>query len=87
MAALNAGDEPALLATLHFPHYRLAGGRRGCRINPALTSAIFLPAPGRTGSTADGIFARSMRLDREWRWGGRDFSLLPIIAPHTEPSL
>jgi hypothetical protein len=27
MAALNAGDETALLATLHFPHYRLAGGR------------------------------------------------------------
>src|SRR5258705_13173695 len=27
MAALNAGDEPALLETLHFPHYRLAGGR------------------------------------------------------------
>ncbi len=27
MAALNAGDEPALLATLHFPHYRLAAGR------------------------------------------------------------
>ena len=27
MAALNAGDEPALLATLHFPHYRLAGGQ------------------------------------------------------------
>jgi hypothetical protein len=27
MAALNARDEPALLATLHFPHYRLAGGR------------------------------------------------------------
>ena len=26
MAALNAGDEPALLVTLHFPHYRLAGG-------------------------------------------------------------
>ena len=26
MAALNAGDEPALLATLHFPHYRLASG-------------------------------------------------------------
>ena len=26
MAALNADDEPALLATLHFPHYRLAGG-------------------------------------------------------------
>jgi hypothetical protein len=27
MEALNAGNEPALLATLHFPHYRLAGGR------------------------------------------------------------
>ena len=27
MRALNAGDEEALLATLHFPHYRLAGGR------------------------------------------------------------
>jgi hypothetical protein len=27
MAALNAGNETALLATLHFPHYRLAGGR------------------------------------------------------------
>jgi hypothetical protein len=27
MAALNAGDESALLATLHFPHYRLTGGR------------------------------------------------------------
>jgi hypothetical protein len=26
MAALNAGDEESLLATLHFPHYRLAGG-------------------------------------------------------------
>ena len=25
MAALNARDEPALFATLHFPHYRLAG--------------------------------------------------------------
>jgi hypothetical protein len=26
-AALNAGDEAALTATLHFPHYRLASGR------------------------------------------------------------
>ena len=25
MMALNSGDEPALLAALHFPHYRLAG--------------------------------------------------------------
>ena len=27
MTALNAGDEAALIATLHFPHYRLTGGR------------------------------------------------------------
>lgn len=27
MAALNARDATALAATLHFPHYRLAGGR------------------------------------------------------------
>ncbi len=26
-AALNARDEAALAATLHFPHYRLSGGR------------------------------------------------------------
>jgi hypothetical protein len=27
LAALNARDETALHATLHFPHYRLSGGR------------------------------------------------------------
>ena len=27
MAALNARSEAALVATLHFPHYRLTGGR------------------------------------------------------------
>ena len=27
IAALNAGKEEALAATLHFPHYRLSGGR------------------------------------------------------------
>lgn len=27
VAALNARDEKALAATLHFPHYRLSGGR------------------------------------------------------------
>ena len=27
IAALNAGDAAALARTLHFPHYRLAGGR------------------------------------------------------------
>lgn len=26
IGALNSGDENALLATLHFPHYRLSGG-------------------------------------------------------------
>ncbi|MBU2531968.1 MAG: hypothetical protein KKB37_04475 [Alphaproteobacteria bacterium] len=26
LKALNAGDEDALAATLHFPHYRLSGG-------------------------------------------------------------
>ena len=27
MSALNAQDNAGLTATLHFPHYRLAGGR------------------------------------------------------------
>ncbi len=27
MSALNAGDAPALAATLHFPHYRFTGGQ------------------------------------------------------------
>jgi hypothetical protein len=27
IAALNARDEKALVATLHFPHYRLTGGK------------------------------------------------------------
>src|SRR6185436_5388113 len=27
LIALNARDEAALMATLHFPHYRLTGGR------------------------------------------------------------
>src|SRR6476619_5653747 len=27
LAALNSGDAVALAQTLHFPHYRLAGGR------------------------------------------------------------
>lgn len=27
IAALNARDEDALIATLHFPHFRLTGGR------------------------------------------------------------
>ena len=34
MAALNAGDEPALLATLHFPHTGWPGGEYGCGNQP-----------------------------------------------------
>jgi len=35
MAALSSGDDPGLLATLHFPHYRLAGGRMRVWDEPA----------------------------------------------------
>ena len=57
MAALNTGNEPALLATLHFPHYRLAGGRMRVwdPLDPIL--AIFSPVPVQTGTTVNGIFA------------------------------
>ena len=34
IAALNAGDERALAATLHFPHYRLSGGHLKTWNNP-----------------------------------------------------
>jgi hypothetical protein len=44
MAALNAGDEPALLATLHFPHYRLAGCGCGMSLAPGVRST---PHPAR----------------------------------------
>ncbi|MBV8090908.1 MAG: hypothetical protein JO139_15320 [Alphaproteobacteria bacterium] len=46
MAALNAGDEPALLATLHFPHYRLAGGGMRVWDQPGLYLADFLARAG-----------------------------------------
>jgi len=46
MAALNAGDEPALLATLHFPHYRLAGGRMRVWDQPAAYLGDFLACAG-----------------------------------------
>lgn len=32
--ALNARDEQALVATLHFPHYRLTGGKMKCWERP-----------------------------------------------------
>jgi hypothetical protein len=46
MAALNAGDEPALLATLHFPHYRLAGGRVQVWDQPGAYLGDFLARAG-----------------------------------------
>jgi hypothetical protein len=46
MAALNAGDEPALLATLHFPHYRLAGGRMRVWDRPVAYLGDFLARAG-----------------------------------------
>jgi hypothetical protein len=46
MAALNAGDEPALLATLHFPHYRLAGGTMRVWDQPGAYLGDFLTRAG-----------------------------------------
>jgi hypothetical protein len=46
MAALNAGDEPALLETLHFPHYRLAGGRVQVWAQPGAYLGDFLARAG-----------------------------------------
>jgi hypothetical protein len=43
MAALNSGDEPALLVTPHFPHYRLAGGSMLGWNQPAANFSDFLP--------------------------------------------
>ena len=46
MAALNAGDEPALLATLHVPQYRLAGGRVQVWDRPGAYLGDFLARAG-----------------------------------------
>ncbi|MGD9615748.1 MAG: hypothetical protein AB7H90_14245 [Alphaproteobacteria bacterium] len=46
MAALNVGDETALLATLHFPHYRLAGGRMQVWETPGPYLGDFLARAG-----------------------------------------
>ena len=48
MTALNAGDEAALLATPHFPHYRLTGGRMRVWDRPGAYLGDFL-APCRRG--------------------------------------
>ena len=46
MAALNDSDEPALLATLHFPHYRQAGGRMRVWDQPVAYLGDFLARAG-----------------------------------------
>jgi len=46
MTALNAGDESALLATLHFPHYRLAGGKMRVWDQPGAYLGDFLARAG-----------------------------------------
>jgi hypothetical protein len=46
MTALNASDEPALLATLHFPHYRLAGGNMRLWDQPGAYLGDFLARAG-----------------------------------------
>ncbi|WP_207539522.1 hypothetical protein [Sabulicella rubraurantiaca] len=46
MAALNAGDQAAMTAELHFPHYRLAGGRLQIWERPDTYLADFLARAG-----------------------------------------
>jgi hypothetical protein len=46
MAALNARDPVALAATLHFPHYRLAGGQMRVWQGPDRYFADFLDRAG-----------------------------------------
>jgi hypothetical protein len=46
MTALNEGEEEALLATLHFPHYRLAGGRMQVWDTPGPYLSDFLARAG-----------------------------------------
>ena len=46
MESLNASNEPALLAALHFPHYRLAGGRMRVWDQPGAYLGDFLARAG-----------------------------------------
>jgi hypothetical protein len=46
MVALNSRDEPALLATLHFPHYRLTGGEMRVWDRPAAYLGDFFARTG-----------------------------------------
>lgn len=46
LAALNARDPAALAATLHFPHYRLSGGKMRVWQGPETYLADFLARAG-----------------------------------------
>lgn len=46
LAALNARDEAALAATLHFPHHRLASGRLQTWVTPETYLADFYARAG-----------------------------------------
>jgi hypothetical protein len=58
MSALNAGDERALLATLHFPHYQLAGGRMQVWDQPAAYLGDFLARAGTDWNHSEWDFRR-----------------------------
>ncbi len=58
MRALNAGDEPALLATLQFPHYRLAGGRMQIWETPGPYLGDFLARAGADWHHSDWDFRK-----------------------------
>jgi hypothetical protein len=64
MAALNAGDEPALLSTLHFPHYRLAGGRMRVWEQPGAYLADFLVRAGADWHHSEWDFRRAIAAGR-----------------------
>jgi hypothetical protein len=64
MAALNAGEEPALLATLHFPHYRLAGGRMRVWDQPGAYLSDFLARAGADWDHSEWDFRRIIAAGR-----------------------
>ena len=55
IAALNAGNEADLAATLHFPHYRLSGGVLQTWDGPDQSWLISMPVPAMAGTIAHGI--------------------------------
>jgi hypothetical protein len=60
MAALNAGDESALLETLHFSHYRLAGGRMRVWDQPRPYFGDFLARAGADWHHSEWDFRRAI---------------------------